>query len=127
MEQSGLLNKGANMPPNGRGRNCTAVMKATYRDGCWHLPQGVFGLIGQGLSAQQLPDGLRGGQQVDQGQEGLEKRERRDMREPSSTGSKSGFNCIMEQSVMIASEWMFIEPYDFKFLVWLIVVLHIES
>lgn len=30
---------------------------------------------------------------------------------------QSGLNCIMEHSVIIASEWMSIEPYDLKLLV----------
>lgn len=49
-----------------------AGTKDTHGNGRWHLSQGVFGLVGKGLSAEQLPDGLRGGQQVDQGQKGLQ-------------------------------------------------------
>lgn len=62
-------------------------MKATHSKGRWHLSQGVFGLVGQGLSAQQLPDGLRRGQQVDQGQKGLEKRETLDLKERGAKGA----------------------------------------
>lgn len=48
-------------------------MKNTHRNGGWHLSQSVFRLVGQRLLAQKLPNGLRGGEQVDQGQEGLER------------------------------------------------------
>lgn len=48
-------------------------MKNTHRNGGWHLSQSVFSLVGQRLFSQKLPNGLRGGEQVDQGQEGLER------------------------------------------------------
>lgn len=75
--QDGGLNRGTNMPSNGRGRNCTGGLEATHRYGGRRLSQGVVRLIGQGLSGQELPDGLGGGEQVGQGQEGLEGREGR--------------------------------------------------
>lgn len=62
-----------------------AVVKATHGNGGRHLSQGVIRLVGQRLSAQELPDGLGGGEQVDHGQKGLERGERekkgKDLRE----------------------------------------------
>lgn len=71
------------MPSNGRGRDCTGGVKATHGNGGRHLSQGVIRLVGQRLSAQELPDGLGGGEQVDHGQKGLERREKegKDLRE----------------------------------------------
>lgn len=70
------LNRGANMPSNGQGRDCTGGVKATHGNGGRHLSQGVIRLVGQRLSAQELPDRLGGGEQVDHGQKGLERREK---------------------------------------------------
>lgn len=73
------------------------VWKSTHRHGARHLPQGVFGLVGERLLAQQLPHRVGRGEKVYQRQEGLR---RQKIRLPlrctffSLSAFTLSFNCI---------------------------------
>lgn len=49
------------------------VYKSTHRHGAGHLPQGVSGLVGERLLAQQLPHRVGRGEKVHQRQERLQR------------------------------------------------------